>query len=67
MKGNMKYTYQITKADKSSELLNAMSFKKLLKQLAIKYPNELIWVSYTNKKGNFLNKIVDNGRVKQCL
>ena len=45
----MKYTYQITKADKSSELLNAMSFKKLLKQLAIKYPNELIWVSYTNK------------------
>ena len=64
MKGNMKYTYQITKADKSSELLNAMSFKKLLKQLAIKYPNELICVSYTNKKGNFLNKIVDNRRVK---
>ena len=64
MKGNMKYTYQITKADKSSELLNAMSFKKLLKQLAIKYQNELIWVSYTNKKGNLLNKIVDNRRVK---
>ena len=60
----MKYTYQITKADKSSELLNAMSFKKLLKQLAIKYQNELIWVSYTNKKGNLLNKIVDNRRVK---
>ncbi len=60
----MKYTYEITKADKSSELLNAMSFKKLLKQLAIKYPNEFIWVSYTNKKGNFLNKIVHNGRVK---
>ena len=64
MKGNMKYTYQITKADKSNELLSAMSFKKLLKQLAIKYPNELIWVSYTNKKGNLLNKIVDNRRVK---
>ena len=63
----MKYTYQITKADKSSELLKAMSFKKLLKQLASKYPNQLILVSYTNKKGNFLNKIVDNGRVKQCL
>ena len=64
MKGNMKYTYEITKADKSSELLNAMSFKKLLKQLAIKYPNELILVSYTNKKCNFLNKIVDNRKVK---
>ena len=38
----MKYTYQITKADKSSEFLKAMSFKKLLKQLAIKYPNQLI-------------------------
>ena len=54
----MKYTYEITKADKSSELLSANSFKKLLKQLAIKYPNQLIWVSYKNKKNNLLNKIV---------
>ena len=65
MKGNMKYTYQITKADKSNELLSAMSFKKLLKQLAIKYPNQLIWVSYKNKKNNLLNKIVFNGMIKQ--
>ena len=61
----MKYTYEITKADKSSELLSAMSFKKLLKQLAAKYPNQLIWVSYKNKKNNLLNKIVYNGMIKQ--
>ena len=61
----MKYTYEITKADKSSEFLKAMSFKKLLKQLAIKYPNQLIWVSYKNKKNNLLNKIVINGMIKQ--
>ena len=61
----MKYTYEITKADKSSELLSAMSFKKLLKQLEAKYPNQLIWVSYKNKKNNLLNKIVYNGMIKQ--
>ena len=46
----MRYKYEIVKSDKSSEILQAMSFKKLLKQVALKYPNELIWVTYKNKK-----------------
>ena len=61
----MRYKYEIVKSDKSSEILQAMSFKKLLKQVALKYPNELIWVSYKNKKNNLLNKIVYNGMIKQ--
>jgi hypothetical protein len=64
-KENMRYKYEIVKSDKSSEILQAMSFKKLLKQVALKYPNELIWVTYKNKKKKLLNKIIDNRRVKK--
>ena len=60
----MRYEYQITMADKSSEILKAMSFKKVLKQLLQKYPNEKIWLTYTNKKGHLLNKIIINGKAK---
>jgi len=64
-KEKMRYKYEIVKSDKSSEILQAMSFKKLLKQVALKYPNELIWVTYKNKKKKLLNKIIDNRRVKK--
>jgi len=57
----MRYLYIVTRANKDREEVKAMSFKKCLKTLASKYPNETVMLSYTNKKGNNLNKIIVNG------
>ena len=60
----MKFDYKITKADKSSEILRAMSFKKVLKQIALKYPNETITLEYLNKKENYQIKTIIKGKYK---
>ena len=57
----MKFTFMVTRANKDREEVKAMSFKKSLKTLASKYPNETVMLSYTSKKGNNLNKIIVNG------
>ena len=57
----MKFTFIVTRANKDREAVKAISFKKCLKTLASKYPNETVMLSYTNKKGKDLNKVIVNG------
>ena len=54
----MRYEYIIKDTDNKEEIVQAMSYKKLLKQLSIKYKNKLVQIKYTNKKNNELIKLV---------
>ena len=47
----MRYTFRVTELDKPEEEKKAMSFKKLLKSLAITNPKWTGTLSYINKKG----------------
>jgi len=54
----MRYTYLIKDQQGNQETINCMSYKKLLKQLSIKYKNRLVQIKYTNKKNHELIKLV---------
>jgi hypothetical protein len=54
----MRYEYIIKDTDNKEEIVKAMSYKKLLKQLSIKYKNRLVQIKYTNKKDHELIKLV---------
>ena len=60
----MRYEYIITDhgTDKS-ETVQAMSWKKMFKSLLLKTPKFTGWITYVNKKGNALTKVVINGKV----
>jgi len=60
----MRYEYIITDhgTDKS-ETVQAMSWKKMFKSLLLKTPKFTGWITYVNKKGNALTKVVNNGKV----
>ena len=61
----MRYIYNIKDEQGNTETLQAMSYKKLLKQLNNKYKsNEVIQVKYTNKKDHNLLKYVKIKRVE---
>ena len=61
----MRYTYLIKDQQGNQETLQAMSYKKLLKQLNNKYkPGEVIQVKYTNKKDHKMLKYVKIKRVE---
>tara|TARA_R100001015_G_C4527855_1_gene95070 strand:- start:165 stop:350 length:186 start_codon:yes stop_codon:yes gene_type:complete len=61
----MRYTYLIKDQEGNQETLQAMSYKKLLKQLNNKYKEgEVIQVKYTNKKDHDLLKYVKIKRVE---
>ena len=62
----MRYEYIITQCD-NNKVIQEMSFKKLCKRLKTENPNELVGVSYINKKGNKIYKDVFNGKVVKCL
>ena len=55
---NMRYTYSITDTEKNTEVVQAMSYKKLLKKLSGKYKNQLVRIKYINKHKNELIKLV---------
>ena len=59
----MKYKYTITKEGGEAEEMEAMSYKKMLKSLLIKYPKFNGWASYFNKKGHQQVKAFQNGKV----
>ena len=48
----MRYKYTITKEGGETEEMEAMSYKKMLKSLLMKYPKFSGWASYFNKKGH---------------
>ena len=56
----MRYTYNCNdglNTDKSTNHIEAMSYKKMLKILPLKYPiGTIVNVSYTNKKKNLIIK-----------
>ena len=54
----MRYEYSITDTDKNTEVIQAMSYKKLLKKLSSKYKNQLVRIKYINKHKNELIKLV---------
>ena len=60
----MRYEYIITDhgTDKS-ETVQAMSWKKMFKSLLLKTPKFTGWITYINKKGNALTKVINNGKV----
>jgi len=61
----MKFIYNIEDEQGNKETLQAMSYKKLLKQLNSKYKEgEVIRVSYKNKKDHDLLKYVKINRVE---
>ena len=61
----MRYKYTITKEGGEAEIMKAMSFKKMLKSLLIKYPKFNGWASYFNKKGHQQVKVFYDGREKK--
>ena len=54
----MKFIYNIKDEQGKEEVIQAMSYKKLLKKLSSKYKNRLVQIKYTNKKNNELIKLV---------
>ena len=61
----MKFIYNIEDEQGNKETLQAMSYKKLLKQLNNKYKEgEVIQVKYKNKKDHNLIKYVKIKRVE---
>ena len=62
---NMKFTYNIEDEQGNKETLQAMSYKKLLKQLNSKYKvGEVIRVNYKNKKDHDLLKYIKIEKVE---
>ena len=66
----MRYSYRIldskNKIDKpsSGEIIEAMSFKKMLQSLVLKFPKMNVLCMYKNKKGNNLAKWIDTTKIK---
>tara|TARA_Y100000310_G_C20120097_1_gene551051 strand:+ start:348 stop:536 length:189 start_codon:yes stop_codon:yes gene_type:complete len=60
----MRYEYTITDhgTDKE-EKVNAMSWKKMFKSLLVRTPKFTGKITYINKKGNTLIKVINNGKV----
>jgi len=58
LKVNMRYIYNIKDEQGNTETVQAMSYKKLLRQLSIKYKNKIVQIKYTNKKDHELIKLV---------
>ena len=61
----MRYEYTVTKEGGETEVMKAMSWKKLFKSLLIKYPKFNGWCSYMNKKGHQQVKSFREGRLQR--
>ena len=64
----MRYTYKIIwdiDNHREQEIIEAMSFKKMLVKLKSKFPNQIVTVSYKNKKNNNIEKMIDTSKIKQ--
>ena len=61
----MRYTFVVTPEKGSTENIEAMSFKKMLKSIVNKYPKQNVFVSYKNKKDHLIEKNIDTSKIKQ--
>ena len=64
---HMKFEYTVTKEGGEAEIMNAMSWKKLLKKLLMKYPEFSGWCTYINKKGHVQVRNFNRGRETKKL
>ena len=63
----MRYTYKIIwdiDNHREQEIIEAMSFKKMLLKLKSKFSNQIVTVFYKNKKNNNIEKIIDTSKIK---
>jgi hypothetical protein len=58
----MRYEYTVTKDGEEPKLIQAMSWKKALKQILISDAKFTGKISYINKKGHKLLKFINNGK-----
>ena len=59
----MRYEYTVTKEGGESEIMKAMSWKKLVKSLLLKYDKFSGWCTYMNKKGHLQVKAFKDGKI----
>jgi len=59
----MRYEYTVTKDSGEAEIMKAMSWKKLLKSVLLKYDKFSGWITYINKKGKVQTKVLDEGKI----
>ena len=59
----MRYEYIITDHEDKQEIVKAMSWKKMLKNLLVKNPKFSGWITYINKKENAQTKVINEGKV----
>ena len=59
----MRYEYTITDHEDKKEIVKAMSWKKMFKNLLVRNPKFSGWVTYMNKKGNAQTKVINAGKV----
>ena len=59
----MRYEYTITDHEEKKEVVQAMSWKKMSKNLLVKNPKFNGWITYINKKGNAQTKVINEGKV----
>jgi hypothetical protein len=63
MKEKMRYEYTVTKEGGEAEIMKAMSWKKLVKGLLVKYEKFNGWCTYINKKGHVQVRNFKNGKI----
>ncbi len=61
----MRYTFVVTPEKGSTENIEAMSFKKMLKSIVNKYPKQNVFVSYKNKKDRLIEKNINTSKIRQ--
>ena len=59
----MKFEYTVTKEGGEAEIMKAMSWKKLVKSLLLKYEKFSGWCTYINKKGHVQVKAFKDGKI----
>ena len=59
----MRYEYTITDHEEKKEVVQAMSWKKMFKNLLVKNPKFNGWITYINKKENAQTKVINEGKV----
>ena len=60
----MRYSYKILDPKNKEETIEAMSFKKMLQSLVLKFPKQIVTCYYKNKKCRPQIKIIDTNKIK---
>ena len=60
----MRYSYRILDPKNKEQILEAMSYKKMLQSLVLKFPKQIVTCYYKNKKNRPQIKIIDTTKIK---